>query len=81
MLHAVAAGPRQVVGQKRVGVVLESRELAEDGHRFAHDPFGVAREGIGVGVGAVVMQRNAERRRWSPTPAIRNAEGAQRVRR
>ena len=62
MLHAVAARPRQVVGQERVGVVLVLRELAEDGHRLADDALDVLGKRIGVGVGAVVVQRNAERR-------------------
>ena len=78
MLHAVAARPRQIVGQKRVGVVLELRELAEDRHRLADDPLDVAGEGVGIGVGAVVMQRDAEGRRRLAPAGFGHAEGAQR---
>ena len=61
MLHAVAAGPRQVVGEKGVGAALECGKLAEDRQLFADDALGIGGERVGFGVGAVVVQRDAER--------------------
>ncbi len=63
MLHAVAVRPRQVHAQERVGVGLELRQLAEDRDRFADDALDVLGERVGFGFGAVVRQRDAERRR------------------
>ena len=65
MLHAVAVRPRQIDAQERIGVGLEIRQLAEDRNRFADDALDVLGEGVGLGLGAVVRQGDAECRRRS----------------
>ena len=46
MLHAVAARPRQLDAEERVGVVLVGGNSPKDVARFADDPLGVLREGV-----------------------------------
>ena len=60
VLHAVAAGPRQVVGEERVGAAVEARQLAEDRDRLADDLLDVPGEGLGVDPAAVVVQGDAQ---------------------
>ena len=60
MLHAVAVRPRQVVGEERVVPGLVLRELAVDGAFFADDLLDVLRERVEFGVGAEVVERDAE---------------------
>ena len=63
VLHAVAVGPRQVVGEKRVGAVLVRRQLAVDGALGFHDRLDAGGEVIGVRVAAGVVERDAHVRR------------------
>ena len=55
MLHAVAAAPRHVVAEERVGAGLELRELAEDAAFLADDLLDARAVLVDVGVGRVVM--------------------------
>ena len=63
MLHAVADGPRQVVGEERVAPAFVRREFAEDGALFAHDLAKVRDEPVHVGGDARVMHRDRNVRR------------------
>ena len=74
VLHAVAVGVRQVVGEKRVVARLVRRELAVDRALFAHDPLDVLHEAIELGVGAGVMRRRTRNVR-PPTENWRSDTG------
>ena len=60
MLHAVAVGPRQIVGDEGVGVPFERRIFAEDVARLAHDLFDAASKGVDIRVAAGVMNGHPE---------------------
>ena len=74
VLHAVAVGPRQVIGKEGVGVAVEGRELAEDVAGLADDLLHVAREGVQLAAVALVVHGHAELRL---PRAVRDHERAQ----
>ncbi len=61
VFHAVASRPRQVVHQERVAARIEGGQLAEDGTLLGDDALDVLREGLDLGVGAEVMDDDANR--------------------
>ena len=63
MLHAVAVGVRQVVGEERVVARLVVGKLAVDRAFLPDDLLDVLHVAVELGVGAGVMQREAERAR------------------
>ena len=56
---AVGLCPRQKIGDEGVRL-LEGRQLAEHRALFAHDLLESGRKPVGIGVAAVVMERDAK---------------------
>jgi hypothetical protein len=62
MLHPVAARPRHIVRDERVGVPFVCGKLAEHASFLANNALDVAQEGRDLGVSASVMQRQSKHR-------------------
>ena len=74
MLHRIAAGRRNIVGEERIAAGFEPRKLAEHRHHLTHDTFdipGVARK---LGLGTLMMDRDAKRRRVGGIGRVRDDE-------
>ena len=63
VLHSVAVRPRGVVGDERVSVAVERRELAIDAAGFSDNPLDVASEGVELRLGSRVVDGQAHNRR------------------
>ena len=62
MLHAVAVRALGVGGEEGVVPGLEGREVAVDGARLTHDLLDAGGEAVGLGLGAVMAQGDADGR-------------------
>ena len=75
MLHAVAADPRQEVGDESVSLSFEGGIGAEDVARLANDLLDIAPEGSELGGRAVVVHGDTERRIRGALPERERLQG------